>query len=534
MISVLYIDDDFGLLERFQNSLEGSGYFAVDTGRSTQEARKRLGQTAYDAIISENAPPTIDGIQLLREIKNSSPSLPFIFFTRENAGEVILDALNTGADFYQRKGEAPETQFAGLAIRISSLVNSRQSARLEGHLARLYRILSQINTASASLRNRNTLMEEACRVAVHDGGFLMVWIGLIHRDTGWFEPVAYCNRTGDRLDALSPRDDTLLVDAAPTSIAIRRGLYYASTDNRHDPRLAPWRTQLLANGFVSSAAFPLRIGNRVIGAMTFHAGEPAFFSEEEIQLLSEMTDNLSLAFELMEKEYSIAELTRLSDALQLANKKLNLLSNITRHDTLNQLTALGGYIELARMHATDSVMLEYIGKEDRAVESIRQQITFTREYQDIGVQAPIWQNVQEVVKRAIGTASMGQITVRSEPGTIEIFADPLLEKVFFNLLENTKNHGKTATRMKITARESDEGLVITCEDDGDGVPENEKENIFNRKFYKNTGFGLFLSREILAITAIQIRETGETGRGARFEIIVPKEKFRAPPLKGIR
>jgi len=534
MISILYIDDDTGLLERFRRSLEGSGYFAVDTCRSAQEARERLGQTAYDAIISENSPPDIDGIQILREVKNSNPSLPFIFFTRENTGDVILDALNTGADFYQRKGEAPETQFAGLAIRISSLVNCRQSARLEGHLARLYRILSQINTASASLRNRNTLMEEACRVAVHDGGFLMVWIGLIHRDTGWFEPVAYCNRTGDRLGALSHRNDFLLVDAAPTSIAVRSGLYYASTDNRHDPRLAPWRTQLLENGFLSTAAFPLRIGKRVIGAMTFHAGEPVFFSEEEIQLLIEMTDNLSLAFELMEKEYSIAELTRMSDALQLANKKLNLLSNITRHDTLNQLTALAGYIELAQMHATDATMLEYIKKECKAVDTIRQQMIFTREYQDIGVQAPLWQNVQEIIERASVTASMGKIKIVTDLGGIEIFADPLLEKVFFNLLENVKNHGKCVTQLEIVTRESDDGLVITCEDDGDGVPEDEKENIFNRKFYKNTGFGLFLSREILAITAIQIRETGETGKGARFEIIVPKEKFRAPPLKGIR
>jgi len=526
MISVLYVDDDTGLQEGVKKVLEGSGYFSVDTCGSEKEARERLIQTAYDAILSENRPPGIDGIQFLREVKSTSPSVPFIFYTREYAGDVILDALNTGADFYLRKGEVPETQFAGLAIRISSLVNYRKSARQEGHLARLYRILSQINTASASLRNRNTLMEEACRVAVHDGGFRMVWIGLIHRDTGRFEPVAYCTRTGDRLDAHPHPDDALLIDAPPTSIAVRKGLYYASTDNRHDPYLAPWRTQLLSKGFISSAAFPLRVGDRVIGAITFHAREPAFFSEEEIQLLSEMTDNLSLAFELMEKEYSIAELTRLSDALQLANKKLNLLSNITRHDTLNQLTALGGYIELAQMHATDATMLEYIKKECKAVDTIRQQMIFTREYQDIGVQAPLWQDVQEIVKRASYTASMGMIQVLSDLGGIEIFADPLLERVFFNLLENAKNHGKSVTRMEITARESDEGLIITCEDDGGGIPDIEKENIFNRKFYKNTGFGLFLSREILAITAIQIRESGTSGTGARFEIIVPKEKFR--------
>jgi signal transduction histidine kinase len=47
-----------------------------------------------------------------------------------------------------------------------------------------------------------------------------------------------------------------------------------------------------------------------------------------------------------------------------------------------------------------------------------------------------------------------------------------------------------------------------------------------RGFGKNTGLGLFLSREILAITGIMIAEMGEPGKGARFEITEPKGMFR--------
>ena len=69
-------------------------------------------------------------------------------------------------------------------------------------------------------------------------------------------------------------------------------------------------------------------------------------------------------------------------------------------------------------------------------------------------------------------------------------------------------------------------LMIICHDDGRGIPVSEKENIFLHKYGKNTGIGLFLAREILSITGLTIRENGEPGKGARFEIQVPAGKFR--------
>jgi signal transduction histidine kinase len=74
-------------------------------------------------------------------------------------------------------------------------------------------------------------------------------------------------------------------------------------------------------------------------------------------------------------------------------------------------------------------------------------------------------------------------------------------------------------------REPD-GLLILVEDDGNGIPIDEKEKIFGRGYGKNTGLGLFLAREILSITGITIRETGIPGKGARFEMLVPKGSFR--------
>ena len=53
-----------------------------------------------------------------------------------------------------------------------------------------------------------------------------------------------------------------------------------------------------------------------------------------------------------------------------------------------------------------------------------------------------------------------------------------------------------------------------------------KKHLFKRGYGKNTGFGLFLIREILSITGITIDENGEPGKGARFEITVPNGTYR--------
>jgi len=105
----------------------------------------------------------------------------------------------------------------------------------------------------------------------------------------------------------------------------------------------------------------------------------------------------------------------------------------------------------------------------------------------------------------------------------------MIVKVFYNLMDNAVRYGGKITTIRFSVEERDEDLVIVCEDDGDGVPADEKEKIFERGFGKNTGLGLFLAREILDITGITISESGEPGTGARFEMTVPEGSYRMNP-----
>lgn len=93
-----------------------------------------------------------------------------------------------------------------------------------------------------------------------------------------------------------------------------------------------------------------------------------------------------------------SELHASQRAFETANKKLNLLSNITRHDIFNQLTVLLGYLDLAKERITDTEVINFIEKSENAANTIRRQITFTKDYQDIGVQAPQWQSISRFIE----------------------------------------------------------------------------------------------------------------------------------------
>jgi PAS domain S-box-containing protein len=222
----------------------------------------------------------------------------------------------------------------------------------------------------------------------------------------------------------------------------------------------------------------------------------------------------------------ITERKRAEDALALASRKLNLMSGITRHDILNQLTVLSGYLELALGKITDPEVISHISRAQKAGATIQRQIAFTREYEDLGVRSPVWQQLSDIARSAALQLAVNTISYEIPDEHIELYADPLLVKVFYNLFDNARQHGDAVTRISISHRRSETGLIITIADNGSGISLRDKQHIFERGFGKNTGLGLFFSKEILSITGMSIGETGSPGEGARFEIAVPEEAFR--------
>ena len=214
------------------------------------------------------------------------------------------------------------------------------------------------------------------------------------------------------------------------------------------------------------------------------------------------------------------------EIIKKANKQVALLTSITRHDIINQINSLKGYITMVKRQNTDEKIADVLKKEETIAEMILRQIIFTRDYQNVGAEPPRWIPVKDTLATILQTVDRGPVTIAITTGDLEIYADPLIEKVFFNLIDNSLRHGEHVTRIGISCEQDGRDLLLAYDDDGVGIPDDEKEKIFTRGFGKNTGYGLFLIREILSITGFSIQENGTRGKGARFVIRIPPQSYR--------
>jgi len=142
------------------------------------------------------------------------------------------------------------------------------------------------------------------------------------------------------------------------------------------------------------------------------------------------------------------------------------------------------------------------------------------------MQPPIWQDVSNVIRKVAGMHDLRNVTIYLDCSGLMVLADPLLEKVFSVLIQNSLQHGGGVTRVSFSYRKEGDGVVLVCEDDGAGIAHDRKEVIFEGEEGENNGSGLFFAREILSMAGFSIRETGNPGEGARFEIGIPRGSFR--------
>ena len=212
------------------------------------------------------------------------------------------------------------------------------------------------------------------------------------------------------------------------------------------------------------------------------------------------------------------------------NLKMDLLFSITRQDILDNLSVIMSHLERAQLKHTHNDMQKFIDKTIGSIESIRNQISYMRALQELGLVSPKWQPVKQAFSDALNLMPDTTLAIRADVGGVEIFADPLLPRVFYTLLDNSvRNGGRKISEIHLSARPENKVLKIIYEDNGPGIPREDKERIFETGYDEGTWKGLFLVKELLAFTHIGIRETGFYGSGVQFEIEVPEGKFRILP-----
>ena len=229
--------------------------------------------------------------------------------------------------------------------------------------------------------------------------------------------------------------------------------------------------------------------------------------------------------------HDISNRKALEEDLRRANRSMNTLNQILRHDMRNDLTAIWGYLEILELTEMNGRQKHLIGKLMERARSADGHLEFANAQPSPGSSATAWQEVQSAIDKVLGKVDMGGIEVESRVHGIRLLADPLLENVFHTLADNTARHGERASKVIVRGENTESGLSIIWEDDGIGVPAGQKEIIFDEGYGDNTGLGLYLAREILGTTGFTITEEGVPGRGAKFVIRVPSGWFtwKSPP-----
>lgn len=461
---ILYIDSEESLRGRWDLPFKETPEFTIDIMTSAEDALNAQSTLPYDIIISEYQMAGMDGITLLKEVRARFGDLPFILFTTEEREEVVIEAINNGADFYLRRWGTPESQSVKLMQTIRMVVGRKRAEK------KLLETRDRFKVFFASQQNGVIIIDPSDHRIIDVNPYLCNLVGLPE----------------DRI--IGKVCHTFLCPAELGKCPI--------TDL--DQRVDNAERVLLTND-----------GRRV----------PILKTVAQVMLGEKRY--------LIENILDLTEYKRVEEALREANRKVRILSGITRHDITNQLCALDAYCELLEEHLQDDPEGSKIS---HAIEEcstiIQKKIVFTRDYQELGMDVPAWQNLEKVSMMAAVDVLPDTTHLVIDTGQVEVFADPMLMMVFYNLFDNANRHGEQVSEIRITFTETGKKGILVIEDDGIGVPTDKKERIFEEGFGSNTGYGLFIIREILAITGLSLEETGIPGTGARFEITVQSEMWR--------
>lgn len=175
---------------------------------------------------------------------------------------------------------------------VTAIKEARQAAYKS---RRLYEFISSCNDLILRAKTPDAIYSEICKIAVVKGDFLFGWVGIPDETKQVIESKYQWNEEEDyvRNIKISMLNDTF--GQGPMGMAYRSGKYYYCNDIANDPNMITWASRALERGFRSSIALPVKAGDKVVSLVALYAPSPFFFTDDEIQLLLRVAENISFA-----------------------------------------------------------------------------------------------------------------------------------------------------------------------------------------------------------------------------------------------
>jgi PAS domain S-box-containing protein len=248
---------------------------------------------------------------------------------------------------------------------------------------------------------------------------------------------------------------------------------------------------------------------------------------------------LSIARDITERKKAEEKLNQMMEELRLVNEKLSVVGRWTRHDARNKLSVIKSNVYLIKKKLpSDHIALKYLSEIELACDQIAKIFDFASAYEMLGVEERSYVDVGKSFDEAVALSSgLSGVEVVNDCHGLMVLADSQLRQLFYNLVDNSLRHGEKVSRIKIYYKEAEadkDKLKLVYEDNGVGISDDARLNLFREGYGRGTGYGLYLTAKLCEMYGWKIQETGECGKGAQFTITIPKTNEKGEILYTIQ